>query len=607
MNIKTKLGNWWDGRVQIGKNVSYSQREIIDKNHQMRNGQFESKYFADGETEKYYYNVIHGFAATLKRGSILRLKELLLTSKNGKYLKLVDILKGAVKSFLKDNGWNEKRDEILEELIDMGHVVTKIVDGEIAIVDLRNLVFKPNAKNLKFEGCVEKQFYSYEEAKAEFGDNNHWSEIEEHWEKIKDTESTLTFIEDWCVDEFDVNGRKEITKGCIKYLDRSDTRPEVSQNPTEWEAQLEIDRFVSPHQVKVTNKRELKIYGEKMRIFPYDEQRLITLPGRYLGMGVYELCRPAQEDYNEKKNYKRSFDSLALRGILVHKVGITRTSGDGEALTQEFLKRMDSGAALKIYNDESIERLNMGSTTSDTLAMTNDLFEFMRFMLGVTPIAIGNDPANKTASFAVIQNQNQQTTYQIIKNKTARLFERIFQDFLMEDIVEDIIAKDTISIYADKEDLAEMDGFLSKAEVDSELNRIKPNINEETYNAIVAERTKENEKYGENRFIDIPDKTVKRAFKKLLKEVSYLVEFNITDDAQDQGMVVDTIIKADAMQNEKLRDVVLDKVGISPKNLRESDEEKRVKLEAQVEEASAMARATNIPEQPLSPNMQTQV
>lgn len=602
MKIQDYLQLYDKGTVKIGTNVSYNQRDIINKNYQMRNGQYESKFFEDG-TEKLYYNVIHGFASSLKRGSRLKISEFSLTSLNGRFLKLVDILKGAVKHFLKYNGFIEKKEEVLDELVDMGHVLTKVVDGETELVDLRNFVFKPNMKSAKYEGGAEKIIYTYEEIKADFGDNEHWDEIEEYYEKIKQTGGDLTVIEYWTVDEFEVNGKKEITKGCVKYLDRSEGKPNKYQSPSEWDAYLELDRFASPHEIKTSNKRDKKRYGEKMRVFPYDEQRLIIVPGRYLGMGVYELCRPAQEDYNEKRNYKRKFDRLALRGILVHKIGNMRTESDGEALTQEFLKRMDTGAALKIYNDESIERLNIGSNTPDVLAMTNDLFEFMRFMLGVTPIAIGDDQTNKTASFAVIQNQTQQSTYQVIKNKTARLFERLFQDFLIEDIIEDIISGDTIPIYADKNDLKEMDRLMAKTEVDTAFNKQRPNINEATYNAIIEKRAEMNEEMGEARFIDVKEPAVKKAFKTMLKELQTLVEFNITDEAFDPNVKIKTLIDADQMQNEKLRDRVLDIIGISPKELKESDEEKRKRLAEQVEAEKQMTMARNVPEAPIIPQV----
>lgn len=570
----------------------------------MRSGQYESPYFEDGETLKYYYNVVFGFAQTLVRGSRLRIQDIKLTSLDGKFLKLVQIFKGAVRHFLKYNEWVDKREEVLEEIVHMGHVVTKVVDGETTIVDLRRLCFQPNAKSLKFDPSAEQIEYNYESLVKDYGENKEWETIKTFYEKLSKDGKKVNIIEYWTEGEFD----GEITKGCIKYLDRSEEDPrDHDVSPDEWSPYLELERFKTPYKVKTANKRERKIYGEWMPVFPYDEQGLVNIPGRYLKMGTYELCRPGQEDYNEKRNLKRKFDRLALRGILVHKIGAMRQDSDGEALTQEFLKRMDTGAAAKIYSDESLERLNLGSTTSDTLAMTNDLFEFMRFMLGITPIAIGQDSNNQTATFAVTQANAQQTVYQSIKNKVGRLFERLFQDFLLEDISEEIMSGNSIPINLEKEELAELDNVLVKNEVNSELNRMRPNISEEVGNAIIKQRTQEQEEMGASRYIDVSDPVVKRKLKKMFKDLAYIVEFQATDEILDPSAKADIIIKADQMQNVKLRDRVLDLTGIDPRELRESDSEKAEAMKAKVEEARAMAEATNIPEQPIIPAVAPQM
>lgn len=613
MKLKDFIEAYKEETVQISERVSYDQRDIIDKNHQMRNGQYEEKYFADGETEKYYYNVIFGFDQALKRGSRLKISEFSLTSTNGKFLKMIDILKMGLKHFLKYNGFIDKKEEVLDELTAMGHVLTKVVDGDASVVDLRNVVFRPNARSLKDEGCAEDVYLTYDEAKAEYGDNEHWEEIEESYEISRKESPFLKFIEYWTIDDFkDEKGNEIITKGCIKHFEKSKDDPEEAKDPDTWDPYLELERFISPHKVKCANKRDKKIFGKEKRVFPYDEQRLIVVAGRYMGMGVYEACRPSQEDYNEKRNLKRKFDRIALRGILVHKIGKIRQDTDGEALTQEFLKRVDTGAAIKIFDDETLDRLNIGSTTSDTLAMTNDLFEFIRFMLGVVPIAVGDDPKNKTASFAMIQNQNQQSTYLVIKNKTARLFERLFQDFLLDDVVDEILTGDTIALYGDPEDFKEMDRFLAENEVQTILNKVKPKTSKEEIDQAVQQRVDQNERFGaQSRFIDVSDKLVKKAFRKLLKEIQYLVEFNITDEAIDNATKIDTLLKADQMQNMKLRDRVLDLIGISPKELKESDAEKQRALEAEVKKEALLTQAKTPIEQgvpnpgmPSSPQVQ---
>src|SRR3990167_1876970 len=285
----------------------------------MRAGLFEDPYFEDGETKKKYYNVVHGFADTLIRGSQLKISEFTLTNLTGQYQPLIDTLRMGLKHHLKYNGFVETKDTVLKEMVEMGHILTKVVDGETKDVNLSNFVFRPDIKSVQNSGGAALIYMDYDEAKGEFGKSSHWDEIDEWYEQMDESyKPFLTFVEYWTVDEFDSkNGDKEKTKGCIKYLDRSGKVAQEVKRPENWEPYLELDRFASPHFIQSRNKREKKLYGAKRRAFPYDEERLITIPGRYLGMGTYELCRPTQEDYNEKLNMQRKFDLKALRGIMV--------------------------------------------------------------------------------------------------------------------------------------------------------------------------------------------------------------------------------------------------------------------------------------------------
>lgn len=592
MNVKDFIQNFYRGDVTISDDVTYSIRDVINKNNQMRNSQFEDEYFSDNETKKTYYNAILGLSSALKRGSRLKLNEYSLTNISGKNQKLLDIVKLAIRNHLRLNGFIEKKNEAQDELVDMGHVVGKIVDGETRVVDLQNLVFRPD-KPIKDGGCAELIYMTYDEAKGEYGDNKNWDLIEEKFKTLHDESSPfLKFVEYWVIDEFEVDGKKEITKGCIKYLDDSDTDPDEIKDPTNWKPYVELDRFASPHFVKCQNKAERKRFGEKRRAYPYEEESLIKIPGRSMGMGVYELCRPVQEDYNEKGNYKRKFDMIALRGILVHKIGQMRQGTKGEALTQEFIKRMETGAAVKIFNDESLDRLNLGSTTPDTLNMMNFLFELMRFMLGITPQAIGEQSNNRTASFAIIQNQTQQSTYQVVKGKTARFFERLIQNFLLEDILEEITAKDYIAYSGEPNELKELDRFLAEQSVYSDIQNKGILVPDEaTANEIIEQKMRELEASGSIRRIDLEDEKVKRVMKSLIKNLDYIVEFHFTDEALDIATKIRTLIDVDQIQNPKIKAKVMDYLGINPKDIELTEGEKQKLLEEEVMKVGATEQA----------------
>ena len=157
---------------------------------------------------------------------------------------------------------------------------------------------------------------------------------------------------------------------------------------------------------------------------------------------------------------------------------------------------------------------------------------------------------------------------------------------------------DRIGLNGDKEDFAEMDRYLATNEVNTFLKKKKPRVDKKIVDSMIEQRVEKQQELGDTRYIDISDKLVKRAFKKLLKEIDYIIEFNITDEAIDPGTKIKTILEADQIQNPKLRDRVLDLVGISPKELKESDEEKRKSLEEQVIKEGVLARAKAVPQGP---------
>jgi hypothetical protein len=584
MHVQDYITSFKDGDVQITSNISYSQKEIIERNNLIRNSQFENPYFSDGETEKTFYNVLFGFAFSLLRGSVFGTKELVLENKSGKNQILVDIVKLATRNHLELNGFAEKIEEVERELIEMGHVVGKVVNGETHIVNLMNLVMRPDVP-IKEGGCAEREYLTYDEALATYGDKPFWKKIKEHYGQLSDEQKPfIYFIEHWTIDEFETDKGKEITKGCVRYLDKTNIDPKYIEDADTWDPHEELERFASPHFVKSRNLAERKKYGEKRRAYPYEEERLFEVKGRSLGMGIFELGRYIQEDYNEKGNFKRKFDQFALRGILVHKIGRMRKTRDGEALTQEFLKRMDTGNALKIYNDESLERLNMGQTTTETVSMMNFLFETLRFMLGITPQSIGQSSSNKTASFAIIQNQTQQSTYGLIKRKTGKFFEHIFQDFLAEDIIENITESDYLSYSGDPSELQEIDRYLAQQSVYRKIQEKSIYTDEATVEKVIDMKTQDLRAQGNVRRVEFKDNKVKKAMKNLIKNLDTTIRFHFTDEALDIATKIRTLLDTDQIQNPKIKTKIMDWLGIPARDMELSKSEK----DAQMEEAMKM-------------------
>ena len=182
----------------------------------------------------------------------------------------------------------------------MGHVLTKEVNGETLIVNLVNIVRPADIMDVQDGGLIETTYLTYEqmlENKEEWA--KEWDEIEQLKSVLDSMERKLFRVyEWWTMDKFMVAGEEKYTRGCIKFLDKSMMESVVSkgEDAATFIPACELSRdSTSPYFEKINNKKLLaKLekqglieFGDKKN-FPYEEERLVTVPGRWMGMGYYK-------------------------------------------------------------------------------------------------------------------------------------------------------------------------------------------------------------------------------------------------------------------------------------------------------------------------------
>lgn len=491
MDFTTFVNRYAQGFVQISPTVSYNLQDIIFKNIQYFNRQFEEPFYADG-TKKLFYPLSYIMARTLFENTDIDTKDINLRAENPASIDVTAIVKPAVRQHLKDYDFGETLNHMRQYLINMGHIIVKEVNGESRIVDLRNIVRPPHMMDIQDGSFAEKVLMTWEdmlENKEAWADK--WEEIEEIHEVMtgeliesKDdkgntvystsygravkggAETTyFTVYEYWTRDLFDVDGKEKFTKGVIKYLDMILLKPEDDGEQSMWRGHIELERFASPYSTRVKSKKRLEalrkegliVRGDEERIYPYEEQRLITIDGRWLGCGVYEITSPMQEQFNEVMNDKRRMDQLAHKGIMVHR---QPSNGDSSGLTQEFIQSLATGAIISVEQDEDLTRLNLGSMVTDFVASADKIFELARQAAGVTAQGTGEElPASTTATIGVINQQKAKTTFDIIIEQQSLFLKRLFEKFKLRSILEAMTQDEWIQLLGDP---AELDALEDK-------------------------------------------------------------------------------------------------------------------------------------------------
>jgi len=622
MKINDYITNYQNGTVQISSGVSYKLKDVIDDNFLSVNAMFSEPNFSDG-TEKEYFDIGRILSVRLKASTDIDTKDIQMVADNSPAVGISNLLKGAIRHQLKVQDWGEKFNQVRDELVDMGHVIVKKVNNETKIVDLRNVVRPPHVMDIQESGICERVFMTWDEVLA--NKNNwkaHWDDIETLKEKLeKENKTYFTVYELWTMDDFEVNGGKKFTKGCIVYLDRSLLEEDSDNSVDSWSPYIELERYATPEKEKIRSKKQLKQLREQgyigknedeEPIYPYDEQRFITLQGRWMGVGVMEVCRPLQKAYNRNMNNKMRFDELNHKGVTV----LNRTAvGKGKSLTQDALNSLEYGGVVAIKNDETLQRLNFGNLIGEFLQTADKLYELARMMVGVTAQGTGEQlPASMPAPTAVINQQVAKTTYDVVIEQQSLLWARYFRKFELKSILDDITLEEWAKIEGDPRDLEELEESYIDNLAKDRITKALQN-NPEAKNYILREygwrsdfpeeeleRIKEAIRQDRNKMGGIRFAQMK---KDVIKDAEFNIAFYVNNESFDKISKIKELmyLRQEALVNpnsslsaEQLEEAILDLMNLSGKRFKKTEKEKQALIEAMQQQQASQQQAPEVPE-----------
>jgi hypothetical protein len=587
MNIQQYIELYKNGTVQITKDVSYNLTDVIEDNFLAINAKYKEPNFSDG-AEKEYFDPERIMANRLKSASDIDTKDLQISAENQKTIGLSALLKGVIKYRMKVEDYGTLFNEVRDELVDMGHVIIKKIEGSTRTVDLRNIIRPPHILDIQQSGIVERTFLTWDEMLQNKSDwKKNWKDIEELKEKMKaEGKHLFTVYEHWTYDDFKIEGKEKFTKGCIKYLDRSLYSPE---EVADWSPYLELDRFASPYKEKIRSKSRLKKLRkegylasneDEEPVYPYDEARFITLKGRWMGAGCYEVLRSLGKAYRRNMNNKIRFDEINHKGIAVH----TKSNTKGKGLTQEALQALQYGGVVGIKEGERLERLNFGSMIGEFLASADKFMELARMTLGITAQMTGEEmPASQSATAAAIDQNIAKTTFDMIIETQALLWKRYFAKFELASIMEDITLNEWSKIEGDQIELEELEEpFIENLVNESvasaaqngafapqgstmppeEMDRIKEAVK-------ITRRTSQNTRFAQIK-------------KDIVKDADFFIEFYVNNESFDKINKIRELqaLKQEAIQNpnsslsaERLEEEILDLLNLSGNRFKKTPQE----------------------------------
>lgn len=444
-----------NGNVNITPEISYSIRDVIRRDRRLQNGQYEEKYFPDGD-EKPFMRMIFVLARSAKQNTDFDTRNFDATAANVESIDKVGLFKVGLKNYMNYSGYSKFLNESGDMMIDDGHVILKKCDdGKPKYVDLLKVVRPPNIEG--FDGGIAEQVdYTFEEllAKKDNISKENWKMIEKLKEQYDTAGEHTSFVgwEYWKWEDFE--GKHTIT--CTQSLDVNGSTP--SEPNPENNSFIELDKFETPHFQEVESKAELKKLkkagiiqkGNKKPIFPYVEGGLFKVQGRWKYMGYYELLAAHQEIYNTTWLQKIRHDEQRRNGTLVYK----KASDDRDTLlTQEWLDNIDTGGIFPIWHDENVESLRMESMTNEFIVSLDKIFEIARLLSGVTPQRSGEDVAVATATGVITDEKIAESTFAYIKERKDIMYKELFEKFEFDSIRDDMTEEDAVALLGDRDEL----------------------------------------------------------------------------------------------------------------------------------------------------------
>lgn len=618
--FSTFINEYAEGRVGITNEVHYTIRDILKDNELERNMSFAYPYDENGN-KKYFFSLPYIIADAIYKNTDIDTKDIQIRSDMLEAAAWLPLLRGAVSHYLKKTYYGTMINSFRKELIDNGHVLVKEVDNESKIVPLLNIVRPPHIEDLQDGGLAERNLMTWEDMlvnKEAWKDS--WAKIEKLHEMMESQQKkTFVVYEWWTVDEFQRGDQWFTTKGCIKFLDCTEYDEENPDDAESWTAYEELERFATPNSVVPVSKKRLKKLqecgwiadGEKLEpVYPYEEQVLIRVPGRWLGMGMYELLRPETEAYIKTLNEKLLYDEMLHKGVLVHKRApfSSNQRGTGRSLEADIINRIQTGTLISIKAGESIDRLNIGSLTADFLSSANAWFEIARRKAGVTETSVGETlPASTPATIGVLNERQGKTAFDIVNEQQGLFLERLFTRFKLQSILEELSEEEEVIIAGGPDELRKMeDAFvenLVNVNIQKAVNKgkITPNsssISDEDYGIIKEAVHTVRSQYGDQRPMEFD--------KEFASKFLLYAKFDITNEAFDKQIILQALQEAIntvtqnptlELDSSKLIEAKLDIMGISPLKFRKSPEkimeEQMQAIEFAQAEAAAKAGTTS--------------
>lgn len=532
--VRSRITQWEDETAFVTDKVAFNMRNLIRQLRKNYWGVFDAPIDPTTGRKKTWVPLTESIVEAVVKNIDLDTKDINIRAKRPDSVGISSLVRTIVKNKLDKLNFGEMLDITERSLAIDGTVVWKTFEGfdekskqksvKVNRVDLLNCYIDPTAESIqKTEVFIERAVMDKQELMSYDAWNN--KQLVKEFDNVHKTER-------------DLNYTTTSTGQSVEVFEAWGLLP-IGKDGEMVEGHAVIANIMNDPVVMLVEKNEK---GLK----PYEECWYRRMPGRWYGRGIAEMVMMLQLWVNTIVN-------IRINRARVSQLGIFKVK-KGAGVTPQMLSRLASNGAITVNSMDDIEQFVMQEASQASYNDEQVVQSWSERVTHAFEVVTGEAlPSSTPATNAIIQNQNAQSSFTMIKEGLGMFLQRWLEDHALPIIAKTIKKGDIVRMTGDNYELQKMDERIANNLLFKKLEQLQAE------GKFFDEQQVQQEK---NRILDKLKKSGEDRFIKLLREVDFSefdVEVYVTNEEVDKNVLVQNLFTALQLAPEH-KDAVMEQI-----------------------------------------------
>ncbi len=468
--IENEIEEYLTGQVQISDGYWFSQHRLVKRIMIYANSVYPDGKIDSQGNYKYWFDINGPRIDAEVKNIDFDTKDVFLFSDRPKDSTPLFIANARLRDWLKETGEATEINDSVEEGSGWGNVVwKKTKDGHFK-VDLKNFyVINQTAKSLDDTPAIERQELTQSDLREK---KDVWKNVDNVIEKAGRKQFRSMLDQNYKADERKETLYYEIFErnGEISEKDLFEAQKKEGGDENKYILAKIIVTGIGP-QPDSTDKSNEKfiLFAEELKEMPYKEYHRGRYEGRWMRKGIFEILFDIQTRANEIGNQ-------IARGLEWASKTIFQTPD--KLIAQNVITDMLNGHIVKTQSLSQVQTRMEGF--DQLIADWNRLMKEADRLTNAFEIIQGEtQPSGTPFRLGAILNINANKLYNFIREKLGLVYEKIFEEWIIPELIKDLKTKDILRIANDEEFLKRYYGAVANSWYLRNLLSIGPHTREE--------------------------------------------------------------------------------------------------------------------------------